>query len=168
MSRTTQLYLSTRLDGAKQYSLPAVNPEISAVPPVQSTGPDRTDRPPAHSSLSHCSVRSSDHHRPSYAKQYLSRYNDHVVGWASEESCFDLLQRKKVFPYSTTSRQTLGPTQPPPQWVQGVLSRGVKGTGGQSRPPLWLRMSGAVPARQLIAAGLTDNCSCRRRNECDR
>lgn len=57
------------------------------------------------------------------AKQYLIRYNDHVMGLASKESCFDPLQRKKMFLYST-SRQTLGPTQSPPQWVQRVLNRG--------------------------------------------
>lgn len=108
--------------------------------------PDRTDR--SHTVRCHiCSVSTSDDHRPPYAKQYLSRYNNHVMGWASEESCFDPLQREKMFLYSTTSRQTLGHTQPPPQWVQRVLNRGVKGSGEQSRPLRRLTISGAVPAR---------------------
>jgi hypothetical protein len=66
VQRHTHWYLSTRPHGATQYSLPA----ISAVPPFQSTGPDRTDR--QHTVHCHiCTLRTSDDHRPSYAKQYL-------------------------------------------------------------------------------------------------
>jgi hypothetical protein len=31
-----------------------------------------------------------------------------------------------IFPFTTASRLALGPTQPPIQWVPGVLSLGVK------------------------------------------
>jgi hypothetical protein len=37
---------------------------------------------------------------------------------------FDSRQRQRIFPLASVSRQALWPTQPPIQWVQGVLSRG--------------------------------------------
>jgi hypothetical protein len=39
---------------------------------------------------------------------------------------FDSRQGQEIFLYSTTSRLTLEPTQPPIQWVPGALSPGVK------------------------------------------
>jgi hypothetical protein len=39
-------------------------------------------------------------------------------------------EAKRIFPLASVSRQTLGPTQPPVQWVPGVLSPGVKGGRG--------------------------------------
>jgi hypothetical protein len=33
---------------------------------------------------------------------------------------------EKIFPLASVSRPTLGPTQPPVQWVQGVLSSGLR------------------------------------------
>jgi hypothetical protein len=38
----------------------------------------------------------------------------------------------KSFLFSTSSRPTLGPTQPPIQWVPGALSPGVKRQGRES------------------------------------
>jgi len=39
------------------------------------------------------------------------------------------LAEKGVFVFTTASRPALGPTQPPIQWVPGVLSLGVKQLG---------------------------------------
>jgi hypothetical protein len=37
----------------------------------------------------------------------------------------------KDFPLASVSRPALGPTQPPAQWVPGVLSPGVKARSGR-------------------------------------
>jgi hypothetical protein len=39
------------------------------------------------------------------------------------------------FLFSASSRPALGPTQPPIQWVPGVISLGVKRLGRQASPP---------------------------------
>jgi hypothetical protein len=39
--------------------------------------------------------------------------------------------RGKIFPLASVSRPALGPTQPPVQWVPGVLSPGVKSRPGR-------------------------------------
>jgi hypothetical protein len=39
---------------------------------------------------------------------------------------FDPRQGQRIFPVASVSRPALGPTQPPVQWVPGVLSLGVK------------------------------------------
>jgi hypothetical protein len=53
------------------------------------------------------------------------------------------------FVFTTESRPTLGPTQPPIQWVAGVLSLGVKRPGVKLTTHLNLvprsRMRGAIP-----------------------
>jgi hypothetical protein len=42
------------------------------------------------------------------------------------QSGFDPRQRQSIFPVDYVSTLALGPTQPPVQWVPGVLSPGVK------------------------------------------
>jgi hypothetical protein len=39
---------------------------------------------------------------------------------------FDPRQGQRIFPLASVSRPAQGPTQPPVQWVPGVLSLGVK------------------------------------------
>jgi hypothetical protein len=41
-------------------------------------------------------------------------------------SGFDPRHRQKIFPLTSVSRPALKPTQPPVQWVPGVLSPGLK------------------------------------------
>jgi len=42
-----------------------------------------------------------------------------------------------IFLFTTTSRMALGPTQPPPQWIPGALSLGIKWPGHEANhsPP---------------------------------
>jgi hypothetical protein len=40
-------------------------------------------------------------------------------------------QGQMIFPLSSVPRPALGPTQPPVQWVTGVLSPGVKARPGR-------------------------------------
>jgi hypothetical protein len=61
-------------------------------------------------------------------------------------SRFDPRQRQRIFLLASASKPALGPTQPPVQWVPGVLSPGVKRGRGvtlTTRPHLvpTLRMS---------------------------
>jgi hypothetical protein len=51
---------------------------------------------------------------------------------------FDRWQEQETFLLSTATIQSLGPTQPPIQWVPGALSTGVKRQGREadhSLPP---------------------------------
>jgi hypothetical protein len=50
-------------------------------------------------------------------------------GWSSSPG------RTKNFLLSTSSRLVLGPTQPPLQWVPGILSPGVKRSGREADHP---------------------------------
>jgi hypothetical protein len=63
---------------------------------------------------------------------------------------FDSQLELGIFLFTTVSRMALEPTQPPIQWVPGVLSLGVKQPGREadhSPPPSagGQRMSGAIP-----------------------
>jgi hypothetical protein len=48
------------------------------------------------------------------------------MGWTTGRLGFDPRQEQRIFPLASVSRQALGPTQPPVQWLPGVLSPGVK------------------------------------------
>jgi hypothetical protein len=71
------------------------------------------------------------------------------TGWMIRVLGFDSQQGLGIFLVTTASRTALGPTQPPIQWVPGVLSLGVKQPGMKLTTHLhqcWgQRMSGAIP-----------------------
>jgi hypothetical protein len=46
--------------------------------------------------------------------------------WATGRSGFYPRRGQRIFTLTSVSRPALGPTQPPVQWVPGVLSPGVK------------------------------------------
>jgi hypothetical protein len=49
-----------------------------------------------------------------------------TTGWTTGRSGLDPRQGQRIFPLASVSRSALGPTQPPVQWVPGVLYPGVK------------------------------------------
>jgi hypothetical protein len=49
-----------------------------------------------------------------------------TTGWTTGRSGFDPRRGQRIFPLSSVSRPTLGPTQPPVQWVPGLPSPGAK------------------------------------------
>jgi hypothetical protein len=57
----------------------------------------------------------------------LPRIFSQYSGWPrTGRPGFDPRQRQRIFLLASASRPTLGPTQPPVQWVPGALSPGVK------------------------------------------
>jgi hypothetical protein len=48
------------------------------------------------------------------------------MGWMIGVLVFDSQQGVVIFLFATVSRMGMGPTQPPIQWVPGLLSLGVK------------------------------------------
>jgi hypothetical protein len=62
-------------------------------------------------------------------------YGNSSVGIATSYGLDDLGSipgREEMFPFSTSSRPALGPTQPPIQWVPEALSPGLKGPGREA------------------------------------
>jgi hypothetical protein len=45
-----------------------------------------------------------------------------IIFWTTGRSGFDPRQTQEIFPLTSVSRPALEPTQPPVQWVPGVLS----------------------------------------------
>jgi hypothetical protein len=58
-----------------------------------------------------------------------SQYSEWATSWKTEVSVFDSRQGQICLLLSTVSRPSLGPTQPPIQWVPGALSLWVKRQG---------------------------------------
>jgi hypothetical protein len=53
-----------------------------------------------------------------------------ATDWTTGRSRFDSRQKQRIFPLTSVSRPSLGPTQPPVQWVPGAFSPGVKRSRG--------------------------------------
>jgi len=51
------------------------------------------------------------------------------MGWTTEVR---VLTGTEIFPFATMSRLVLGPTQPPTQWIPGVLSLRIKRPGPEA------------------------------------
>jgi hypothetical protein len=49
-----------------------------------------------------------------------------VSDYGLDDRAIGVRSRQRIFPLTSVSKPALGPTQPPVQWVPGVLSRGVK------------------------------------------
>jgi hypothetical protein len=49
-----------------------------------------------------------------------------ILGYGLDDWWFGSWQKLGIFLFTTVSRPTLGPIQPPIQWVPGALSFGVK------------------------------------------
>jgi hypothetical protein len=58
--------------------------------------------------------------------RYLSQYSVWIRGGRLGDRGSIPGRGERIFPLTTVSRQALGPTQPPVQWVPAVLSPGLK------------------------------------------
>jgi hypothetical protein len=60
----------------------------------------------------------------------VRRRGSSVCGWLRTRRPGDRssipVRSERIFPLASVSRPALGPTQPPVQWVPGVLSPGVR------------------------------------------
>jgi hypothetical protein len=64
-----------------------------------------------------------------------------------DDRWFESHQGLGVFLFTTVSKPTLGPTQPPLKWVPGAFSLGVKREADHSPSSTdWSRMRGAIPS----------------------
>jgi hypothetical protein len=87
-----------------------------------------------------------------------------IVSWLrAGRSGFDLRQRQRIFLLAAASRPALGPSQPPVQWIPGVLSPGVKrpGRDADHSPHLVPRLSrnrsytSSPPCASMACSGIT-------------
>jgi hypothetical protein len=49
-----------------------------------------------------------------------------ALGYGVDDRVFEFRQKLRIFLFTIASRQILGSTQPPIQWVPGVFSLGLK------------------------------------------
>jgi hypothetical protein len=63
-----------------------------------------------------------------FEKQWPTHYKCLTTGWTTGVR---FPAGERIFPLSSVSIPALGPTQPPVQWVPGVLSPGVKARPGR-------------------------------------
>jgi hypothetical protein len=66
--------------------------------------------------------------------------------------------KDKIFPFSTTSRPALGPTQPFIQWITGAISPEIQRPGREAdrSPPSSVENGGAVPPLPHISSWRSD------------
>jgi hypothetical protein len=85
-----------------------------------------------------------------------------ATDWTTGRSRFDPRQGQRIFPLASVSRPALGPTQPPVQWVPGVLSPGVKCCRGVTLtthshlvPKSWMSRSytSSLPSASMTCSG---------------
>jgi hypothetical protein len=74
-----------------------------------------------------------------YSKEFdIETYKEHLIlslidqGWTFGVLGFDSRRELRIFLLTTASRTALGPTQPPIQWVPGVLSLGANRPGREA------------------------------------
>jgi hypothetical protein len=76
-----------------------------------------------------CSIAASRIAEPIFLKTESGSSVSIVSDYGLNDRTIDVRYRQKqkgFFPLASVSRQDLGPTQPPVQWVPGVLSLGLK------------------------------------------
>jgi hypothetical protein len=56
-----------------------------------------------------------------------------ALSYGLDDRGFESRQELQIFLFTTAFRPALGPTQPPVQWVRGVLSLGAKRPGSETK-----------------------------------
>jgi hypothetical protein len=65
-------------------------------------------------------------------KVLVGKLEQTALGYGLDDRGFESRQGLGIILFTTASRPTLGPTQPPIQWVPGALSLGVKVSGREA------------------------------------